>query len=102
MASQQPVFRSSVDLVAVEVQVLDRSGEPLPSLGPEKFEVTIEGKRRRVVSADFVRYAPSYNGLPDRFQAGPSDPVAAGGPGRVYIIAIDLASFSVGQSRGVV
>ena len=49
-------FRSSVDLIAVDVQIVDRSGVPLTSLKPEDFEVTLDGRRRRVVSALFTRH----------------------------------------------
>src|SRR4029453_10611521 len=42
-----PPFRLSVNVVAVDVQVIGRDGRPVPDLGPEKFSVTINGKRRR-------------------------------------------------------
>ena len=42
-------FRVAVDVVAVDVQVIDKEGRPVPDLGPEKFNVTINGRRRRVV-----------------------------------------------------
>ena len=45
-------FRSTVSLVAVDVQVLDRQGNPIPALTAKAFEVTIGGRRRRVVSVD--------------------------------------------------
>ena len=47
-------FRVSVDVVAVDVQVIDREGNAVPDLGPEKFNVTINGRRRRVVSAERI------------------------------------------------
>ena len=47
-------FRVSVDVVAVDVQVIDKTGRPVPDLGPEKFTVTINGRRRRVVSAERI------------------------------------------------
>jgi hypothetical protein len=53
------VFRSGVELVAVDVQVVDRDGHPTISLGPEQFDVSIDGRRRLVISADLVRYAQS-------------------------------------------
>ena len=52
--SQVPTFRSGVDLIAVDVQVVDGTGKPIPSLTPINFDVTIAGKRRRVVSADYI------------------------------------------------
>jgi len=45
----------TVEVVPVDVQVLDRAGQPVPALGPEKFTVTINGKRRGVISAEQIR-----------------------------------------------
>src|SRR5437868_2367779 len=55
-ASQKPVptFRSSLDVIAVDVQVIDRNGVPVAGLGPDKFAVTINGRRRRVLSAELI------------------------------------------------
>jgi VWFA-related protein len=101
---QQPTFRSSVDLIAVDVQVVDSRGTPVLGLTPESFQVTIDGRRRRVVSADLVQYAA---GAPSSVPA--SGPVARniwpdpgpGGPERTFVIAIDAASFQAGTSVGV-
>ena len=55
-ATQKPqtTFRSGLDVIAVDVQVIDRNGVPVPGLGPDKFEVTINGRRRRVLSAELI------------------------------------------------
>src|SRR6476659_4115144 len=88
-ASQPPRFRTGVDLIAVDVQVIDRDGHPIADLGPEKFEVKINGRRRRVVTAELIR--------PDT--ALDPTPVAAGSvpgpqrPARVIVLAIDCLSF---------
>ena len=42
--AQQATFRATVDLVAVDVQVVDRDGLPIPDPGPKEFEVTIDGE----------------------------------------------------------
>jgi VWFA-related protein len=104
-AQQQPTFRATVELIAVDVQVVDNDGAPLSHLRPESFEVTIDGRRHKVVSADFVRHSVSdlANG-PAR--STPSGPVASNqwptdGPGRTFMLAVDLGSFEIGQSRGV-
>src|SRR5262245_51791221 len=39
--AQPPRIRVSVDVIPVDVQVLDKTGHPVPNLGPEKFSVTI-------------------------------------------------------------
>ena len=90
-------IRVAVDVVAVDVQVIDRSGRPVPDLGPEKFTVTINGRRRRVVSAERIG------------SAGPDGersiaPGSASGTmlGRVIMIAVDCISFDATASRGVI
>src|SRR5262245_28002669 len=44
-ARQQPGFRSSVDLIALDVQIVDGEGRPIRQLGPERFDVEIGGHR---------------------------------------------------------
>ena len=85
---QAPVFRAAVDVVRIDVQVVDRSGEPFKGLTPEDFEVSIDGKARQIVSVDLVEYstvAPTV--LPVR-TPGRLMPDA-----RVFIVAIDEFSF---------
>ncbi|HYN06131.1 MAG TPA: VWA domain-containing protein [Vicinamibacterales bacterium] len=85
---QAPVFRTTVDVVAIDVQVVDRSGEPLKGLTPVDFEVKIDGKARQIVSVDLIEYSsvpPTV--LPVR-TPGKLMPDA-----RVFIVAIDEYSF---------
>jgi VWFA-related protein len=106
-AQQQPTFRSSVDLIAVDVQVIDKSGQPVANLDPSQFEVSINGQRRRVVSAEFIK---STTAATDARVAGDA-PLALTAapevdqyntPGRVFMLAFDVDSFGVGDSRNVV
>src|SRR5262245_17009050 len=94
---QQPTFRATVDLVAVDVQVVDPDGRPIPNLGAEKFEVSIDGKRRRVVSADFIRQDRA-----DLASLSPTPSNSGSLAGRVFMLAVDVNSFTIGESRGVV
>jgi VWFA-related protein len=98
-ATQQPSFRSSVDLIAVDVQVVDGTGRPVPRLGPDQFEVEINGQRRRVVSADYVEHAdpdaPSRRPIDARDDDRPATP-------RVYVIAVDVSSFAAAESRAFI
>jgi VWFA-related protein len=85
---QAPVFRSAVDVVAVDVQVVDRSGEPFKGLTPTDFEVSIDGKARQILSVNLIEYStipPTV--LPVR-TPGRLMPDA-----RVFILAIDEYSF---------
>jgi VWFA-related protein len=103
---QEPTFRSSVDLIAVDVQVVDKDGRPISKLTPDQFEVSIDGGRRRVVSADFVENADI--DAPARQPRGPLTMTAAPEPdpettpGRVFVIGVDVASFGVNDSRSII
>jgi VWFA-related protein len=54
-ASQQPTFRTGVDLVTVDVAVVDSRGNPVEDLRAPDFAVKIDGQVRRVVSAELVK-----------------------------------------------
>jgi VWFA-related protein len=101
----QPTFRSAVDLIAVDVQVVDSDGLPIANLTPEHFDVSIGGRRRRVVSAEYVEHVEpralstqaAIRGPVARniWPAGPSS-----GPRRLFMVAVDVLSFSATASRG--
>ena len=84
-------------MVAVDVQVIDRAGRPVPDLGPEKFSVTINGRRRRVVTAE--RIGSDAAGVERTI--GPNG-ASAPTSGRVIMLAVDCISFDATQSRGVI
>src|SRR5205807_1063156 len=88
-----PVFRSTVDLVAVDVQVVSRDGDPVGGLGIDDFDVEFNGHQRRIVSVDFIRkqdVLPADAGGPDR-------PIRTPGfispDARLFVLAIDTSSF---------
>jgi VWFA-related protein len=101
LAGQQPTFRSTVDLIAVDVQVVDGNGRPIPRLGADRFAVEINGQKRRVVSVDFVEHTD-----PDAPARLPRSVIDSGHPGtappRVYVLGVDVASFSVAESRAII
>ncbi len=92
-AQPQP-FRVSIDVVAVDVQVIDSEGNSVPDLGPEKFNVTINGRRRRVVSAERI------GGDAGRGAIANSPTPLSGG--RVIMLAVDCVSFNADATRGVI
>ena len=52
---QQPrTFKSSVDLVPVDVNVVDRNGRPVSDLTAQDFALKVDGKSRRIASAQFI------------------------------------------------
>lgn len=63
------------DLVTVDVQVVDRDSNPISTLGKGDFEVTIDGRARRVMSSEFISAS------------------SAGAPPRAFFLAVDAGSF---------
>jgi hypothetical protein len=49
-----PAFRTAVDLVIVDVQLVAAQDKPVPGLTTAQFDVSIAGRKRRVVLAEFV------------------------------------------------
>lgn len=49
-----PAFRTAANLVIIDVQVVAAQGKPVPSLTTAQFAVSIAGRTRKVVFAEFV------------------------------------------------
>lgn len=97
---QRQTFKSAVDLVAVEVNVVDREGKPISDLKREDFEVWISNRPRPVVTIDHRRYGASSSGpphtasIPVTGQVQTTEPVAR----RMYILAVDEHSLQAGSA----
>jgi hypothetical protein len=91
VSARQTVFRSTVDVIAVDVQVVDSEGNPIGRIGPELFHVSINGQQRKVVSAQFIGMQPTSD--------DPTEPRPPEGRGRTFVLAIDAGSFEVGSAR---
>jgi VWFA-related protein len=102
----QPTFKSGVDLVAVDVHVVDKNGNPITDLRPEDFEVQIGGKTQRVVSATLVSYtsrapaAASSSAADDTNNSSPAS--TSPRPRRTFILAIDEHSLHVSNALAAV
>jgi VWFA-related protein len=99
--AQRTVFRSTVDVIAVDVQVVDRDGNPVERIAPDAFEVSINGQKRKVQSAQFLRH--SIDPIAPR-TIGPSgealsDTEVREAEGRTFVVAVDTSSFEVGMER---
>ena len=84
---QQPVFRTGVDLVTVDVTVLDGSGAPVEGLGADSFDVRVDNGPRRVVWAEYVRQ--QLTPLPGTDPRGHFDTNEGRNPGRLILVAVD-------------
>ena len=93
-AQQKQVFRSDVDVIAVDVAVIDGKGAPVPNLGPDDFDVTVSNKPRKVVRAAWMAYgtAPGATTEPSASSAAVDD-AAMASSNRMFVIAIDQESF---------
>jgi VWFA-related protein len=107
--SQQPVFRTGVDLLTVDATVVDRDGRQITDLTPGEFIVEIDGKARPVVSAEYVKLVDD---TPVPVGARPTAaPVVAPDepffstntrvvtPGRQILLLVDEGNIRLGQGR---
>ncbi len=86
-----PQFRSRVDVLHVEVSVLDPSGQPVRDLQASDFTVTVDGRPRKVLFAQF-------SGAFADTATGPAAPLTARGTniaapaGRAVAFVVDVES----------
>jgi VWFA-related protein len=107
-AAQQATFRSGVELVWVDATVVDNDGRPVTGLTGEDFDVSVDGKRRRVASAQFVNLSGSTTTAVATLarpalssnEIDPASPLPP--PDRLVVIAVDHSSFLPGRGRQVV
>lgn len=91
---QVPTFRSSVDLVVVDVTVMDDTGAPVTTLRSSDFHVIAGGRSRTVVSSEYIRtgglrpMADPFNGLGIRSAASNQVPVGQ----RSFLVVVDSTS----------
>jgi VWFA-related protein len=92
----QPTFRTTLDVVAVDVSVIDREGRPVDDLRRDEFALKVDGKTRYVRSAEFI----SLRGLDDADPAPASFSSNAGQtPGRLIMIVVDQANIRKGAGK---
>jgi len=110
-ASQSVPFRSGIELIAIDVSVVDKTGAPLRALGSDQFEVTVDGRPRRVISAELVDHAPPPGGTApgaDADEAGSpiyssnATPWRSPRSGRMFFILVDQGSFGPSKTRAVI
>jgi VWFA-related protein len=93
---QVPQFRSGVERIAIDVQVVDSTGRPLDTLTAADFDVRFDQHPRAVVAAQFMRAVdvetPAGGTAPPSGVSAYSANAGNRG-GRDYILAIDESSF---------
>ena len=101
VAAQQPTFRSNVELITADIQVVDGEGRPILGLAADHFSVKVSNRTQRVVSADYVDFEKLGRTAADGSASGVTGLVRAD-DGRMIIIAIDTLSFQSSVSTGVI
>jgi VWFA-related protein len=99
-APQGAVFRSSVEVLEVDVSVVDGQGKPVADLLSPDFVVTVDGQPRQVVNAEYVSDVSAESQL-----AGITvDPYVSNNtdrrPGRLIAIVIDQNNMTNDRLRG--
>ena len=99
-----PRFETDVDVVAVDANVVDADGRPVRGLTADDFVVEVDGRWRRVLSADFVEHAGP---LPAKEPAPvPAIPAAPVSPeqraGRHVVLVIDRGDLGIGAVNAAV
>jgi VWFA-related protein len=98
---QTPRFRSGVDVTSVDVTVVDERGRPILGLKPEDFTVRLDGKERRVISADWMALStPEGSKPPPPPPEGYSSNEGNTG-GRLILLVIDQPNIRFGGFVGI-
>jgi VWFA-related protein len=106
LAAQQPQFKTGVERILVDVQVVDPQGRPLENLGPSDFEVRLNREPRSIASVEFVRSAAL--DTPAGGQAAPRGFTSAdanggfGAGGRDFVVAVDESSFRASDAPAAI
>jgi VWFA-related protein len=93
----RPTFRSTVDLVPVDVSVVDKNGSPVSDLKAEDFTLLVDGKPRRIGSAEFISIVDSVEPAPAKAAEYSSNAGAAAG--RLIMLVVDAENIGIGRGK---
>ncbi len=98
---EQPVFRTEVDVVEVDVSVVDEKGNPVQGLTAEDFTLLVDGVPRPLTHIDFVSFASDPGGSPPHpGNLAPYFSTNEGAPrGRLVVLAVDRGTIRRGEGR---
>src|SRR5689334_22423779 len=101
-AAQEPqaprtTFRSTVDLVPVDVSVVDKNGTPISDLTAQDFTLSVDGKARRIASAEFISIVDTVETETPKTVEYSSNAGAAGG--RLIMLVVDSEGIGIGRGK---
>lgn len=94
--SQTPVFRSGVELVAVDFMALSPDGTPVTDLKPEEVTIRVDGRTRLLRSLQWIQVAGAHVKAAD-WVPPPFGSNTASDAGRGIIIVLDDESLTTGR-----
>jgi VWFA-related protein len=96
-------FKSSVDVVQVDVSATDSNGRPITDLKAEDFELRVDNRPRSISSIQFVSVpsAPASAPAPDVKPTAYSTNADAAG-GRLIMVVIDRSSIVAGRAKAAI
>jgi len=92
-----PTFKSAVDIVPVDVSVIDKAGRPVSGLEATDFTLQVDGRPRKLASAQFISVARYAEEAPPEPLDYSSNSAAVGG--RLIAIAIDQGNIGAGTGK---
>ena len=105
-AAQQPQFKTAVERILVDVQVIDAQGRPVENLGPGDFEVRLNRDPRTVATVQFIRAAeletPAAGQTASRGFTADDANGGYGAGGRDFILAVDESSFRTADAPAAI
>ena len=96
---QQATFRTGVDLVAVDVSIVDKNGRPVDDLKPEEFTLTVDGRPRKLSSAEFINLRRTDDS--PNAERGTYSTNQGVKPGRLILIVVDEGNIHRGNGRNI-
>ena len=102
--SQEPqapraTFKSTVDLVPVDVSVVDKDGRPVSDLTAQDFTLLVDGKPRRIASAEYISIAATAETAPARGTPTEYSSNAGAAGGRLIMLIVDAENIGIGRGK---
>jgi VWFA-related protein len=94
---QTPTFKTAIDLVPVDVNVVDNTGRPVIGLNAADFTLSVDGRPRRIASAEYISATQELTAA----AATPTDysTNAVTGGGRLILLVVDQGNIGLGRGR---